>query len=132
MEKEYHEENEEAPVPSDEEENDETPELITSRADFDAMLNEFLNEYEILGRKMKPKLAGDTATDKLNTIRRALGHDNRVQVGNGDDDDIQDLLALDTSSKEDRWDCETILSTHSKQFNARQHLTLSRSHVLES
>ena len=34
----------------DEEDSDEAPDLITSRDDFDVMISEFLNDYEILGR----------------------------------------------------------------------------------
>lgn len=110
MEKEYNEEEGENVPPLSDEEDDDTPELITSREDFDMMVNEFLHDYEILGRKMKPKLEGDTPTDKLDTVRRALGQDDRVRVNDDSDDDVQDLLTSEATSKEDRWDCETILS----------------------
>lgn len=115
MEKQYTKEDEtEVPPPFDEDDLDEAPGLITSREDFKAMVNEFLYDYEILGRKMKPKLEGDTATDKLDTIRRALVQDDHVRVRDHEDDDAQDVMALETGEKEDRWDCETILSTHLK------------------
>lgn len=61
---------------------------------------------------MRPVLAGDTATEKLNTIRKALG-EVRIredQSDEGEDDDI--LMPLDVDDKKDRWDCETILSAH--------------------
>ncbi|KAJ3571563.1 hypothetical protein NP233_g3672 [Leucocoprinus birnbaumii] len=96
---------------------DEAPELITSREDFDSMVNEFLNDYEILGRKMKPKLEGDSSIDKLDTIRRALGHDDRVRVNEDDDDEVQDFVSQDDTPQEDRWDCETILTTYSNLEN---------------
>jgi protein LTV1 len=121
MEKEYHgeddddDDDDEAPPLSDED-SDQAPELITSREDFDSMVNEFLNDYEILGRKMKPKLEGDTPTDKLDTIRRTLGQDDRVRVNDDDDDQVQDLLTFGDTPKEDRWDCETILSAY-EQLN---------------
>ena len=74
------------------------------------MMNEFLDNYEILGGKMKPVLAGETPTEKLETFRKALG---RAQIR--DDDDVDDgddkiLMPVDIDEKEDRWDCETILS----------------------
>ncbi|KAG6842387.1 hypothetical protein C0991_007517 [Blastosporella zonata] len=109
-------------TPSEEEndsDDDDAPELITSREDFEDMMNEFLNEYEILGRKMKQKLDGDTGAEKLDTIRRAMGQDERVRIGDMDDDDDDDdiLMPLDVDDKKDRWDCETILSTYSNLEN---------------
>ncbi|KAJ3559000.1 hypothetical protein NM688_g602 [Phlebia brevispora] len=53
--------------------SDSAPELITSREDFDTMMNEFLDNYEILGGKMKPVLPGETPAEKLETMRKALG-----------------------------------------------------------
>ncbi|KAG6813997.1 hypothetical protein H0H92_004490 [Tricholoma furcatifolium] len=108
-------------TPSSEEDNDsdEAPELITSREDFESMMDEFLNDYEILGRKMKPKLDGETGAEKLDTIRRALGQDERVRIGNEDEEDEEEdiLMPLDVDDKKDRWDCETILSTYSNLEN---------------
>lgn len=109
----YDEESEDTPSEiSDSDE--EAPELITSRVDFENMMDDFLGEYEILGRKMKRKLAGDTGADKLDTIRRTMGIDERVQVVDGDEkeeDDSDIPMPYDIDEKKDRWDCETILST---------------------
>lgn len=76
------------------------------------MMDEFLNDYEILGRKMKLKLEGETGVDKLNTFRRAMGHDERVHLSQDDDDkgDEDIMMPYDVDDKKDRWDCETILS----------------------
>lgn len=73
------------------------------------MMNEFLDNYEILGGKMRPVLPGDTATEKLDTFRKALGEVRiREQEDEGsEEDDI--LMPLQMDNK-DRWDCETILS----------------------
>ena len=93
--------------------SDEAPELITSREDFDSMLNQFLNEFEIVGRKMKPKLEGESGPEKLDVLRRAMGQDERIRISNdGDDDekDDDDLFSSNEEDKKDRWDCETILS----------------------
>lgn len=96
------------------EDNDEAPQLITSREDFGSMMDEFLNDYEILGRKMKPKLDGDTGAEKLDTLRRAMGQDERIRgsladAEDHDNDDDNEFLRID-EEKKDRWDCETILS----------------------
>jgi len=125
MQKEYHEETMEQ-LASDED-TDEVPELITSREDFDSMVNEFLQNYEILGKKMKPKLEGDTPIDKLDTIRNAL---RQLQVNDDADDEIHDLISLEDMSKEDRWDCETILSLYLHKFSFRECSNSSISHPL--
>lgn len=92
------------------------PDLITSREDYAEMVDKFMDRYELLGRKLKPVLAGESGADKLETLRRALGQDERVRVvamGEDDEEELGDdelFRAYDTNEKEDRWDCETILS----------------------
>ena len=87
------------------------PELITSREDFDSMMDEFLNEYELVGGKMRPVLEGERAVDKLDTIRKALGEVKIRDLSYDETDDGDILMPLDIDDKKDRWDCETILST---------------------
>lgn len=87
---------------------DEAPELITSRDDFEAMMSEFISDYEILRRKMRLKLPGDTGTERLNVLRRSMGRDQRVRVQNDSEEDNEALVPINTEDK-DRWDCETIL-----------------------
>ena len=74
----------------------------------------FLNNYEQLGRKLKPKLPGETGPEKLDTIRRALGQDERVRIGDYEEDENSDDIyaPLEDDDKKDRWDCETILSEY--------------------
>ncbi|KAF4604774.1 hypothetical protein EYR40_003556 [Pleurotus pulmonarius] len=128
--KEYNENEEDDDDDGSESESDSSaaPELLTSRTDFDAMMDDFLDNYEVLGRKAKPKLEGDTGAEKLNTLRQALGQDERVritQTGDSDEDEDEDedeeaILASfgkEEDTKEDRWDCETILSTYSNLEN---------------
>lgn len=90
---------------------DEAPELITSREDFDSIMTEFLDNYEILGGKMQPVLPGETAAEKLDTIRKAFG---RARLRDDDEDNDSEagdiLMPLDVDEKQDRWDCETVLS----------------------
>jgi len=71
-------------------------------------MNEFLDGYEILGGKMKPRLEGDTNIEKLDTIRRALGPVTIRDFDERDDGDIP--MPVDVDDVKDTWDCETILS----------------------
>ena len=63
------------------------------------------NDFEIVGRKMKPKFEGESGPEKLDVLRRAMGQDERVRISNNDteEDDNDDLLSSDE-------DCETIFS----------------------
>ncbi|GLB35737.1 putative low temperature viability protein [Lyophyllum shimeji] len=118
--KQYNEDDEDTPSSEENDLDDEAPELITSREDFESMMDEFLNDYEILGRKMKLKLDGESGVDKLDTMRRAMGQDDRVRLrepGEGEEDDDEILMPLDVDDKQDRWDCETILTTYSNLEN---------------
>src|SRR6478735_9495675 len=55
------------------EEDDEEEEIGgQERADFDAILDDFLDKYEIVGRKMQPKLEGESSIQKLDTFRQSL------------------------------------------------------------
>ncbi|KAF9270796.1 Low temperature viability protein [Marasmius fiardii PR-910] len=105
-------------VPPSDDDDDETPQLITSREDFTSMVDQFLNNYEFLGRKMKPKLEGDTGAEKLDTLRRAMGQDQRVRESTGEsDEEVADGVWAGAEEKEDKWDCETILTTYSNLEN---------------
>jgi len=81
-------------------------------------MDDFLENYEILGGKMKPTLAGESVTDKLGTIRQSLreiGYEVNDQIQDEKDvgDDFEDFV----QERGDRWDCETILSTYSNLEN---------------
>ncbi|KAF4611400.1 hypothetical protein D9613_004171 [Agrocybe pediades] len=118
--KEYNEEDEDDINSNSDEDSDEAPDLITSREDFDDMVNTFLNDFEILGRKMKPKMEGESGMEKLDTFRRAMGQDERVRIMNADEQEESpnddDLFPEDKEEK-DRWDCETILTTYTNLEN---------------
>ena len=108
VEKTYESEEEDEPTDDD---DDEAPELITSREDFNAIMDDFLDNYEVFGGKMHPVLPGESTADKLGTIRKSLkeiGHDPYAQLEEDEnsDDTLEDLV----EEKRDRWDCETILS----------------------
>lgn len=98
--------------------SDEAPELLTSREDFDQIMDEFLEQFEILGGKMKPILPGETGTEKLDTLRRELGQAVlRDHDGDSEDDDDDDVLMPLERDEKERWDCETILTTYSNLEN---------------
>jgi len=116
--KQYNEDDEGEGISSNDGDSVEAPELITSREDFDSMVNTFLNEFEILGHKMKPKLEGDSGVEKLDILRRAMGQDERVRIASGDDEaKEEDFLVAEAEGKNDRWDCETILTTYTNLEN---------------
>ncbi|KAJ7508634.1 Low temperature viability protein-domain-containing protein [Mycena galericulata] len=140
--KQYNSEDESEPSEDDLQDEDDAPELITSREDFESMMDEFLNDYEILGRKMKPKLEGDSGAEKLDTLRRAMGQDERVRVERDGEDEEEDdiLMPFDIDDRKDRWDCETILTTYSnlenhprliraRDANARKKLPVPKIHL---
>lgn len=100
-----------------EEQSNEAPELITSRNDFDSMVNDFLNNYEFLGRKMRLKLEGESGPEKLNFLRRSLGADSHVRIGNVEsEEDREDLFLSEQEDEKAKWDCETILCMYVHSF----------------
>lgn len=61
-----------------------------SREDFDAILDDFLENYEVVGRRMRPALGGTglTGPEKLQVLRSAV-------EGEGDDRDANRQLVLE-------------------------------------
>jgi len=92
--------------------SDSAPELITSREDFETIMDDFLDNYEVSGGKMRPSLRG-SGPEKLQSLRLAMGRDERVIVdvpdrqehGDGDIDSV-----IEENEKRERWDVETVLS----------------------
>jgi protein LTV1 len=111
------------------------PDLITSREDFATMVDDFVDNYELLGRKLKPVLPGDSGAHKLETLRRAMGQDERVRVVVTEEEDEELSNAdffrgYDAKEKEDGWDCETILSEWLGRY-AKVDVLIVSSDVLE-
>ncbi|KAG8690355.1 hypothetical protein FRC08_010557, partial [Ceratobasidium sp. 394] len=114
-----------------EDDSDEAPELLDTRDDLEGMMDEFLEKYELVGNKMRPVLGGITGAEKLATLRHALvdgadgdgGARARAIIKRGDipSADNEDLIPepydIDEGYEQDRWDCETILSTYSNLEN---------------
>ncbi|KLO20785.1 Low temperature viability protein [Schizopora paradoxa] len=115
VEREYLEDEEE-----DEDEDDEAPELLNSSEHFNAIMDDFLDNYEILGRKMLPVMPGETPIEKLGTLRQTMkDHSVPIQINAFDDedpDDPEEMFDL-SNDKADKWDCETIISTYSNLEN---------------
>lgn len=74
-------------------------------------MDDFLQNYEVSGGKMKPSLPG-SGPEKLQLLRRAMGRGERVTVEasdqEGNDDDI--YAFMEDNEKPERWDVETVLS----------------------
>lgn len=95
-----------------------------SREDFDAILDDFLDNYEVVGRRMRPALGGTglTGVEKLSVLRSAV-------EGEGDDKEANRQLVLEIErlgrgqkapkekkekvkvEAQEKWDVETILCT---------------------
>ncbi|KAG8960886.1 hypothetical protein FRC00_013895 [Tulasnella sp. 408] len=120
------------------EDSDEAPDLITTRDDFDGILNEFLNDYEIVGHQLEPVLEGQTGLEKLETLRKAIAGVDLTDASDESKLARQKILKIvkmqeskrrqamdevlivpegEDEDEKDRWDCETILSTYSNLEN---------------
>lgn len=95
--------------PLDSDSSDSTPELITSREDFEALMDDFLLNYEVSGGKMKPSLQG-SGPEKLQSLRLAMGRDERVTADQQERDDGDIDPMFEEKEKRGRWDVETVLS----------------------
>jgi protein LTV1 len=93
---------------------DSEPPLLNAREDFDVLMDEFL-QLELVGNKLAPSLEGDTPTDKLDALRKALVVDDDVAkrqalLDRAYVDDTRIPMPVDIDAEKERWDCETILS----------------------
>ncbi|KAI8379564.1 Low temperature viability protein-domain-containing protein [Radiomyces spectabilis] len=113
----------------EDEEEDSNDEAFEERGDFDSILDEFLEKYELVGKKMEPKLEGETSGDKLDTIRRALFatklEDNQEKKESSKnkprkEGEFEDLFARPEQRQRDTWDVQSVLSTYSNLENHPQ------------
>ncbi|KAF8526308.1 LTV-domain-containing protein [Hysterangium stoloniferum] len=108
---------------------DSAPDLIAARDDFEAVMDDFLENYELVGRRMRQVLPGDNAAEKLDTIRRGLG-EIRINPGAEEEEGDEAIpMPFDIDEKRERWDCETILTTYT---NLENHPRLIRAKDLET
>jgi protein LTV1 len=99
------------------------PEL--SREDFESIMDDFLDNYEVVGRKYRPALggAGLTGAEKLAVLRAAV---EEGEDGLGKEENRRRILEIEKDNRGpareirervrreedegDKWDVETILS----------------------
>jgi protein LTV1 len=74
-------------------------------------MDDFLQNYEVSGGKMKPSLPGSGA-EKLQSLRLAMGRGKRVTVEDSDQEGKEDDIyaVIEDNEKQERWDVETVLS----------------------
>ena len=94
-----------------------------SREDFDAIMDDFLDNYEVVGRKYRPALGGNALTgpEKLQVLRSAIEGEggerdaNRELVlqierlGRGEKAPKEKREKVKVGGDEQKWDVETIL-----------------------
>ncbi len=75
-------------------------------------MDDFLENYEVLGgRKLRQVLPGATNIDKLQTMRDGFDKDSVQAAVVRQSKQVEKAIPMPVEvSKEDRWDCETILS----------------------
>ncbi|OCF42599.1 protein LTV1 [Kwoniella heveanensis CBS 569] len=115
-----------------------------SRDDFEAIMDDFLDNYEVVGRRLRPALGGTglTGTEKLSVLRSAIeGEDeakeeNRRRIMRIEEEDRERMKNRDRTKKtkedkervaepeEEKWDVQTILTTYT---NTENHPAMIRS-----
>ncbi|CAK9784025.1 LTV-domain-containing protein [Cutaneotrichosporon oleaginosum] len=105
-----------------------------SRDDFDAIMDDFLDNYEVVGRRMRESLGGTALSgpEKLRVLRAALEdgvegptrEENRRRIldierriETGEYRDIKETMDRREVEPEHKWDVETILSTYTNTEN---------------
>ncbi|KAI9501282.1 Low temperature viability protein-domain-containing protein [Coemansia spiralis] len=115
--------------------SDGNPKPISSRPDFESVMNEFLADYELTGKRMQVVVEGGTGAGKLSTFRNAMfdasktTEENKkklLQVGlqqieesNAKTKEMEEAEfdELFKEKKRTPWDCQTILTTYSNLDN---------------
>jgi len=93
-------------------------------------MDDFLQNYEVSGGKMKPSLPG-SGPEKLQSLRLAMGRGERVIVEDSDQEGKNDdIYAVIDNEKPERWDVETVLSK-SHYTRGNQVLIVFQSNVHE-
>ncbi|KAJ2805946.1 Protein ltv1 [Coemansia guatemalensis] len=107
-------------------------EKISTRPDFESVLDEFLTKYERTGKKMQVIVDGGNGAGKLDTYRTgfldgskpqeqsrkemALAGQRMVDEDEGDQVEAE-LDEMFREKEQARWDCQSILSTYSTLDN---------------
>ncbi|OWZ37847.1 protein LTV1 [Cryptococcus neoformans c45] len=106
------------------------PEL--SREDFNAIMDDFLENYEVVGRRLRPALGGTTLSgpEKLKVLRSAIEgegdfkDDNRKRIKEIEKEEmgkgrtkLREEKVKIVGEEEQKWDVETILTTRTNTEN---------------
>ncbi|KAI8078762.1 Low temperature viability protein-domain-containing protein [Halteromyces radiatus] len=108
--------------------------VMEEREDFDAILDDFLEKYEVVGNKLAPRLEGDDSAQKLDAIRGAFDtlhileeeekreqqHQERKERGTSKTREPAELWARPEQRKRQTWDCQSVISTYSNLENHPQ------------
>ncbi|KAH8930117.1 hypothetical protein BT69DRAFT_1328100 [Atractiella rhizophila] len=101
------------------------------------VLDEFLNQYELLGSHVRTMMDGETGLDKLGTLRRELLLDQdgkkdvleraaQIMAGNGWQEKLQEMTIIGIGPQEEKWDVESILTTKTNLENHPKILRLKK------
>ncbi|KAI8885729.1 Low temperature viability protein [Backusella circina FSU 941] len=107
----------------DDEESDFGEEEREERADFDAILDDFLEKYEIVGKKMQPKMEGETSGEKLDTFRQGLVKPNVEKIEAAEKVFLtrqvleEAMPERPVQRQRETWDVQSIISTYSNLEN---------------
>ncbi|GAN03226.1 low temperature viability protein [Mucor ambiguus] len=111
----------------DESEYDSNAEDLEERADFDAILDEFLEKYEIVGKKMQPKLEGETSAAKLDSMRQGLikpsvAEEEKKELERSTrqkltQSALEPKLERPVQRQRETWDVQSVISTYSNLEN---------------
>lgn len=108
--------------------DDDCPELIELREDFDKIMDDFLDNYEVVGRRMTPRMEGETPLGKLDHLRKSFldAQDTTAedlkkvitaQLLNDESVESNKTETIEEETPESPWDCKSILSTYSNIYN---------------
>ncbi|KAJ2079301.1 Protein ltv1 [Coemansia sp. RSA 988] len=109
-------------------------EKISTRPDFESVLDEFLTKYERTGKKMQVVVDGGNGAGKLDTYRTefldgrkpqeqsrkevALAGQRMIDEDEDDGDQVEaELDEMFREKEQAQWDCQSILSTYSTLDN---------------
>ncbi|KAJ1720662.1 Protein ltv1, partial [Coemansia erecta] len=108
---------------------------ISTRPDFESVMDEFLTEYELTGKRMQVVVEGGDGAGKLDTVRNAFLKETQskeknmkelLEVGNRiidednqrtEKDEEEYFDGLFKEKQRTPWDCQTILTTYSTLDN---------------
>lgn len=111
---------------------DDCPQLEL-REDFHAIADDFLENFEVVGRRMVPRMEGETSMDKFDRLRESLiataETKQNIQSLIVDEEPLPEVEAVQEEEREARWDCESILSTYSNIYNRPALITESSTKI---